>query len=147
MPAITLPITTPMSSQSGAVWRWVSIALPTSRSPTIGTNIRQVVSPIVVSMKRAPDGDSGIACSSVGLVLMYLYTIAARGDNHKMPRRNRPQKQPPKYSAPHTTQSKTRYASRQAAEQAAKEQMKYHLDLVLHAYQSPTDGGWYLTSK
>lgn len=42
---------------------------------------------------------------------------------------------------------KIRYPSKQAALSAANDRMCYHLDLVLSVYQSPQDGGWYLTSK
>ena len=43
--------------------------------------------------------------------------------------------------------NKVRYPSKQAALSAANERMRYHLDLQLSVYQSPQDGGWYLTSK
>ena len=43
--------------------------------------------------------------------------------------------------------SKVRYPSKQAALSAANDRMRYHLELELSVYQSPQDGGWYLTSK
>lgn len=46
-----------------------------------------------------------------------------------------------------TAPEKKRFASRQAAERAIRELQKYHLDLELDIYQSPVDGGWYLTSR
>ncbi|HRC28308.1 MAG TPA: hypothetical protein PKV96_02880 [Candidatus Saccharimonas sp.] len=42
---------------------------------------------------------------------------------------------------------KTRYTNEHDARRAADYQMRHHLDLVLRVYQSPTDGGWYLTSS
>lgn len=63
-----------------------------------------------------------------------------------MPRKNRAQPhvryQPNSAHAP----EKTRYASKAAAERAIREIRKYHLDAKLTVYQSPVDGGWYLTS-
>lgn len=64
-----------------------------------------------------------------------------------MPRKNRAPKHIPFIPQPANEQGKRRFASKQAAERAIKELQKYQLDLELHVYQSPTDGGWYLTSK
>jgi len=64
-----------------------------------------------------------------------------------MPRKNsRPKHQP---YQPRTAAAplKKRFASRQAALSAIKELQKYHLELELDIYQSPVDGGWYLTSR
>lgn len=64
-----------------------------------------------------------------------------------MPRKNHTPKhsyyQPKTAAAP----EKKRFASRAAAQKAIKELQKYHLDLELDIYQSPIDGGWYLTSR
>lgn len=64
-----------------------------------------------------------------------------------MPRKNRTPKHT--YYQPTTaaTPEKKRFPSRQAAEQAIRELQKYHLDIQLAVYQSPVDGGWYLTSR
>lgn len=64
-----------------------------------------------------------------------------------MPRRNHTPKieqYKPRVSA---QSPKKRFVSRQAALTAIKELQKYHLELELRVYQSPDDGGWYLTSK
>jgi hypothetical protein len=63
-----------------------------------------------------------------------------------MPRRNK---------SPHVVRSvtrqlaaqKTRYRNKHDAQAAADDQMRYQLDLILRVYQSPNDGGWYLTSE
>lgn len=64
-----------------------------------------------------------------------------------MPRRNNMQKVTRKIPQPRPEAQKTRYASRHAAQKAAEHQMLYHPELQLSIYQSPYDGGWYLTSK
>ncbi|OYX37939.1 hypothetical protein B7Z00_02590 [Candidatus Saccharibacteria bacterium 32-50-10] len=64
-----------------------------------------------------------------------------------MPRRNKQptlRRTPPTHSA---ERSKVRYATKQQAMAAAKDRMLYHPDLELSVYQSPADGGWYLTSS
>ncbi|MGB4767848.1 MAG: hypothetical protein WBP22_01175 [Candidatus Saccharimonas sp.] len=64
-----------------------------------------------------------------------------------MPRRNR-QRPITKLPSSRTAEAgKIRYASRASAEQQIREQQKYQPDLKLSTYQSPTDGGWYLTSR
>lgn len=65
-----------------------------------------------------------------------------------MPRHNRT----PKHtlfirSPPSSETAKTRYSSKQQALRAIKELKKYHLDSDFAVYQSPQDGGWYLTSQ
>ncbi|MBP6038341.1 MAG: hypothetical protein KA604_03320 [Candidatus Saccharimonas sp.] len=52
-----------------------------------------------------------------------------------------------RYKPNSSEQSKTRYATKRAAENAIKDLQMYHLDLNLRTYQSPTDGGWYLTRQ
>ncbi|QCT39770.1 hypothetical protein GWK73_01635 [Candidatus Saccharibacteria bacterium oral taxon 955] len=64
-----------------------------------------------------------------------------------MPRKNRTPKHKPYQPRSATTPDKRRFLSRDAALRAIKELQKYHLDLELDIYQSPIDGGWYLTSK
>jgi hypothetical protein len=63
-----------------------------------------------------------------------------------MPRRNNTPKHVPYEPRTAAAPLKKRFGSKQAAEFAIKEQQKYHLDLELSVYQSPVDGGWYLTS-
>lgn len=65
-----------------------------------------------------------------------------------MPRRNHtpPHNRYDPTPLAHTT-PKRAFASKQAAEQAIKELEKYHLELTLHAYRSPVDGKWYLSSN
>jgi hypothetical protein len=64
-----------------------------------------------------------------------------------MPRKNRPaipaRRLPPQ--KPET--GKVRYPSKQAAEAQIRESRKYNDELELSVYHSPTDGGWYLTSR
>ena len=43
--------------------------------------------------------------------------------------------------------TKVRYATKQAALAAIAEASKYQTDIPLRVYQSPHDGGWYLTSN
>jgi|APMI01.1.fsa_nt_gi hypothetical protein len=64
-----------------------------------------------------------------------------------MPRRNHTQKVTRKIPQLRPEAQKTRYASRQSAQKAAEQQMLYYPELQLSIYQSPYDGGWYLTSK
>jgi len=63
-----------------------------------------------------------------------------------MPRKNRTPKHIPYQNNSARAPQKKRFVSRQAAQNAIKELQKYHLDLELDIYQSPADGGWYLTS-
>ena len=63
-----------------------------------------------------------------------------------MPRRNNTPKHIPYQNKSASAPLKKRFASRNAALAAIKELQKYHLDLELNVYQSPNDGGWYLTS-
>lgn len=63
-----------------------------------------------------------------------------------MPRRNNTPKHTP-YAPSVSEQAKTRYRSKADAERAAEDLMRYDLNLTLRAYQSPTDGGWYLTRQ
>lgn len=64
-----------------------------------------------------------------------------------MPRKNRTRPHQPYQPKTAFAPEKKRFASRAAALRAVKELQKYHLDLELDVYQSPVDGGWYLTSK
>lgn len=64
-----------------------------------------------------------------------------------MPRRNHTPKHEPYQPRTAAAPLKKRFISRQAAQLAIKELQKYHLDLELDIYQSPVDGGWYLTSS
>ena len=63
-----------------------------------------------------------------------------------MPRRNNTPKHEPYQSHTAGAPLKKRFVSRQAALLAIRELQKYQLDLELSTYQSPDDGGWYLTS-
>lgn len=63
-----------------------------------------------------------------------------------MPRRNKTPKHQP-YRPPRSEAAKKRYPSRAAALRAIAELRKYQLDVQLRVYQSPHDGGWYLTSQ
>lgn len=63
-----------------------------------------------------------------------------------MPRRNKTPKHRP-YRSPRSEATKKRYLSRAAALRAITELRKYQLDVQLRVYQSPHDGGWYLTSQ
>jgi len=63
-----------------------------------------------------------------------------------MPRKNKTIPHQPYQPKSAAAPLKKRFASRQLALQAIKELKKYHLDISLSAYQSPIDGGWYLTS-
>ncbi|MCA0227992.1 hypothetical protein LCH21_00865 [Patescibacteria group bacterium] len=63
-----------------------------------------------------------------------------------MPRRNRTPKHQPYQPTTAAAPLKKRFASKQAAARAVVELSKYHLDLQLDIYQSPVDGGWYLTT-
>ena len=64
-----------------------------------------------------------------------------------MPRKNRTQPHSRYQHKSAHAPDKKRYASKQAVERAIRELQKYHLDLELSYYQSPVDGGWYLTSR
>lgn len=61
-----------------------------------------------------------------------------------MPRRNKTPKHVPFKPTSHS-QAKTRYATRADAERAIAHLQRYNLELSLRTYQSPTNGGWYLT--
>jgi hypothetical protein len=63
-----------------------------------------------------------------------------------MPRRNKTPKHQP-YRQPRSETAKKRYPSRATALRAITELRKYQLDVQLRVYQSPHDGGWYLTSQ
>ncbi len=63
-----------------------------------------------------------------------------------MPRRNKTPKHQP-YRPPRGEGTKKRYPNRAAALRAIAELRKYQLDVQLRVYQSPHDGGWYLTSQ
>ncbi|MBC7764595.1 hypothetical protein H7Y29_02680 [Microbacteriaceae bacterium] len=63
-----------------------------------------------------------------------------------MPRRHKPLKNQSKRPTISPEAGKVRYPSKHAAEHAAKEVSKYNLDVNLRTYQSPINGGWYLTS-
>lgn len=45
------------------------------------------------------------------------------------------------------TKQKTAYKSKSEAERAIQNVARYTFDVQLHAYQSPTDGKWYLSSS
>ena len=64
-----------------------------------------------------------------------------------MPRKNKTPKHQPYQPRTAVAPLKKRFSSRQAALLAIKEVEKYHLDIALDIYQSPVDGGWYLTSR
>jgi hypothetical protein len=81
------------------------------------------------------------------MVLLYqISTTNVRATFKKMPRRNNTPKHIPYEPESAAAPLKKRFSSKQAALQAIKELQKYHLDLELSTYQSPIDGGWYLTS-
>ncbi|MFZ1361143.1 MAG: hypothetical protein WAS27_03920 [Candidatus Saccharimonadales bacterium] len=63
-----------------------------------------------------------------------------------MPRRNNTQPHQPFHFVNHEA-SKTRFRSQQAAQKAANRQMLITFNLKLYVYQSPFDGGWYITRK
>ncbi len=65
---------------------------------------------------------------------------------YNMPRRNRT----PKHilrKLPVKEQTKIRYPTKKAAEAAMCQRILYEPTVLLRVYQSPHDGGWYLTSK
>jgi hypothetical protein len=63
-----------------------------------------------------------------------------------MPRKNKNVKHTPHTPAnPHG--AKTRYQTRSEAERAADYRMLLNPGLDLYVYQSPDDGGWYLTRQ
>ena len=64
-----------------------------------------------------------------------------------MPRRNKPKYVLYRRDQPAAEKNKVRYATKQAAERGAAETIKYQPDLHFSVYQSPIDGGWYLTSQ
>lgn len=64
-----------------------------------------------------------------------------------MPRRNRTPKHDYYVNKTAHAPQKKRFPSKQAALDAIRELQKYHLELELDVYQSPVDGGWYLTSR
>ena len=64
-----------------------------------------------------------------------------------MPRKNKTPKHQPYQPRTAAAPLKKRFSSRQAALLAIKELQKYQLELELDTYQSPVDGGWYLTSR
>lgn len=64
-----------------------------------------------------------------------------------MPRKNHTPPHTPYHPRTAHAPEKKRFASKQAAERAIRELQKYRLSLELGIYQSPVDGGWYLTSK
>lgn len=66
---------------------------------------------------------------------------------HVMPRRNRTKPHVPYEPKTAHAPAKKRFASRDEALRAIKELQKYNLDLKLSTYQSPVDGGWYLTTS
>jgi len=63
-----------------------------------------------------------------------------------MPRRNNTPKHLPYEPRTAAAPLKKRFISKQATLLAIQELQKYHLDLELSVYQSPVDGGWYLTT-
>jgi hypothetical protein len=76
---------------------------------------------------------------------MCFYTIAEERLYDQMPRRHKPtiKRLLPASSA--NEPAKVKYPTRQAALAAAEYAMRHNLDLALSVYQSPYDGGWYLT--
>ncbi len=64
-----------------------------------------------------------------------------------MPRKNNTPKHQPYQPRTAAAPVKKRFVSKSAALAAIKELQKYHLDIELTIYQSPVDGGWYLTSR
>lgn len=64
-----------------------------------------------------------------------------------MPRKNRTPKHQRYQNNSARAPQKKRFKSRSEAEKAIRELQKYHLYLKLDCYQSPVDGGWYLTSS
>lgn len=64
-----------------------------------------------------------------------------------MPRKNRPVLHLKRAPTQKPEIGKIRYASKHAAEQKIRDSKLYSPDVALSTYQSPRDGGWYLTSK
>ena len=64
-----------------------------------------------------------------------------------MPRKNRPVLRLKRTTTQKPEAGKIRYPSKHAAEQKIRDSKLYNPDVILSTYQSPTDGGWYLTSK
>lgn len=64
-----------------------------------------------------------------------------------MPRHNKTQPHVRKQIVGTSEVGKQKYRTKQAALQAIKRAKMYNPDLALQAYQSHTDGAWYLTSK
>lgn len=64
-----------------------------------------------------------------------------------MPRKNKTPEHQPYQPRTAAAPLKKRFSSRQTALLAIKELQKYQLELELDTYQSPVDGGWYLTSR
>jgi hypothetical protein len=65
-----------------------------------------------------------------------------------MPRHNYSKKHiPAQRLIPKKEQGKIRYDTKQLAEQAIRRAYVRDPDVELQAYQSPTDAGWYLTSR
>ena len=64
-----------------------------------------------------------------------------------MPRKNKTIRHKRYDASSFRAPQKRRFNSKQEAKNAIIELQKYNLDLKLYVYQSPIDGGWYLTSK
>jgi hypothetical protein len=105
------------------------------------------VSAIVRIKTLAGDLPVGADVPSFESLLMYFYTIAKERRFYQMPRRNKPAISAVRRTQPTSEATKRRFATKQAAKSAAKERMRYHENLQLSVYQSPHDGGWYLTSR
>jgi hypothetical protein len=76
---------------------------------------------------------------------MYFYTIAEERLYDQMPRRHKSPTKRRLSQGASKEAAKVRYPSKQAALAAIREHEKYNLDTPLRPYQSPNDGGWYLT--
>lgn len=141
--AIIVPTTTPIIIQRGVVLNVRSIYNPVIKNPTVGINIRQVVSANVMSIKIAVEffGGSFVSLSRIfGKSAMYLYTITTI-----MPRRN-------KYPANPTDKlkvlkhgQKRQFRNQNEAEQVAYDQMLLRPDLDLSVYKCDYCRGWHLT--
>ena len=142
------PITIPIIIPSGLLSKLLSTQTPSNVSPTIGINIRQVVSPMSRSNKTTVEASGGVfGASPSGFdVLMYLYTVSLykEFENNKMPRKH--QSLPhQRYEAPMTCEEKRRFRTEADALKAAEIQMLTDMQLELHVYQCFHCRQWHLT--
>lgn len=143
-----IPTAKPPMPHHGSVLNWLSSQRPIAVPPSVGTNMRQVVSAAVVNNKMTVDFSGGVGLSSLFLAaaaLITVYTVTEKETQSKMPRKHVPPKHIP-YRPTDNEKGKTRYPSELAAKKAAEIIMLQNPNLELRIYQNQ-NGGWYLTRQ